>query len=345
MDERWYNKSGADSDLILVSRIRLLRNFSGWKFPNSLADAEREELCDQVQKKLTHIADSLGCSVRRTVVEQSDTIMKTALKERLLINQAALESEKPVTVYASTDEAFSMTLNGTDHIRLLISGTGQNLAALYDRIDIVDNYINSRMPYAFSKKLGFKTAGIQNVGTGMRAYYVMHLPLLSEEKSFNVLSQEIGKYGVVIKEAWSQGAKRIGGLYVLYNQRTLGLKESDIIDILTNVANRLMRQEREMREKTDPLILKDRVFRSYGVLQYAVKLDLSEACIHLSNLQLGVSMGYLKPKTTLSVYELMLGMLPGNLQIYYEKAFDEKTIKQKRAQYLQDFLKFFEIAR
>ena len=343
MDERWYHRPGENDDIIQVSRVRLLRNFKKWVFPGRMTEKDREELMTEVDTRLPRLPEILGQSIQKLRTDELTEAEKLTLQERLLINKATLEQQEKALVYASADEAFSMTVGGADHVRLLLSEHGQNLYSLYERLEQVDSYIDSRIPYAFSKKIGFKTSTLANVGTGMRAYYVMHLPLLSESRNFQTLSREMIKFGVVMKEAWISGAKTIGGLYVLYNQRTLGLQEKELMDILTNVANRLMGEERELRDKLQQLSLEDRVCRSYGILKYAKQLDFPEGCRHLSNILLGASTGLLTVKGDLSVYELMLGIFPGNLQFYYKTQADDAEVRVLRAKYLQEYLKFISL--
>ena len=338
MDERWYHRRGENDDIIQVSRVRLLRNFKDWKFPDRMSPEERADMQAAVDRRLVKLPDILGQQVQKFVTEELSDVEKQTMQERLLINKATFGQEENAVVYASEDEAFSMTVGGSDHIRLLLSEHGQTLYDLYDRLEEVDSYIDSRIPYAYSRKIGYKTSTLANVGTGMRAYYVMHLPLLSESRNFEQLSGEMAKFGVVMKEAWISGAKKTGGLYVLYNQRTLGLQEGELMDILTNVANRLMGEERDLRVKMPQLSLEDRVFRSYGVLKYARELDFPEGCRHLSNLLLGESMGILSVGNSFSIYELMLGIYPGNLQFYYGKETDQAEIRTLRASYLRAFM-------
>ncbi len=344
MDERWYHRHGENDDIIQVSRIRLLRNFKKWFFPGRMDEGMRQELLSAVDSKLPRLSEILGKGIQKLETDKLREAEKMTLQERLLINKATLEQTEKAVVYATTDEAFSMTVGGTDHLRLLLSEHGQGLYPLYDCLDEVDTYIDSRIPFAYSKQFGYKTASIDSVGTGMRAYYVMHLPLLSESRSFQALSQEMIKFGVVMKEAWISGAKKIGGLYVLYNQRTLGLQEKELMDILTNVANRLMGEERELREKYKQVFLEDRVYRSYGILKFARQLDFPEGCRHLSNLLLGASTGLLSVDEDLSIYELMLGIFPGNLQFFYKVSADDSQIRILRAEYVQEFLDKITIA-
>ena len=343
MSERWYNKPGDQDDIILVSRIRLLRNFKSYAFPDRLSPEDRNRMFAEASEKL-NLSEVVGDRIEKASSTELGPEERLAFKERMLINKAAYSSEIPFVVYASADESFSLTLNGTDHVRILLSRHGQDLSGLLSGISAIDDYIDKRMHYAFSQKLGFKTSTLANVGTGMRAYYVMHLPLLSEEQDFASLRNEIGRYGVVIKDAWDLKNHEVGGLYVLYNQRTLGLQEKDIIEILTGVSNRLMEQEREKRRNAGRIPLRDRVLRSYGILKYAVRMDLPEACTHLSNILLGISEGILSIEPSINCYELMLGIFPGNLQVYYGQSFNDEEMLVRRSDYLKKFLQYIEVS-
>ena len=337
MDERWYSRKCAD-DVILVSRVRLLRNFNEYLFPDTMKDEDREEIRERMDPLLPEMSGLLSSTVKRLVFERFSPEEKAALQERQLINKAAASTDKMIDVCASGDEAFSLTLNCTEHVRLLYSRYGNRLSELYKKVQPVDELIGRNIPYAYSERFGYKTSTIANVGTGMRAYFVMHLPLLSGTKNFTQMTEEIGRYGVVIRNAISDAGKRSMGLYVIYNHRSLGISEKAIMDILTNVAGRLAGQEREMRLNADRTQLRDRVLRSYGILKYACRMDFFESVLHLSNLLLGVSQGILHTAGDFSVYELMLGVQPGNLQVYHKSLFDEEAIKIKRADYLRHFL-------
>ena len=341
MDERWYSRKSAD-DVILVSRIRLLRNFSDYLFPDAMSEEDRTEIRERIDPLLPAMSELLGSKVKRLPFERFSPEEKAALQERQLINKAAAAADKRIDVCASSDEAFSLTLNCTEHVRLLYSRYGNRISDLYKKIRPVDELIGRGIPYSYSERFGYKTSTIANVGTGMRAYYVMHLPLLSGTKNFTQMTEEIGRYGVVIRNAISDAGKRSMGLYVIYNHRSLGITEKDIMDILTNVAGRLAGQERDMRMNADRTQLRDRVLRSYGILKYACRMDFFEGVLHLSNLLLGVAQGILHTAGDFSVYELMLGSQPGNLQVYHKTLFDEETIKIKRADYLRHFLTHIE---
>jgi len=338
MSEYWYRNSGPGSEIIIASRVRLLRNYEGRLFPGKMSEAERSEVLAKTGKEIGKISEALGEEMHRIPLEALSTEEKMALHERQIMNHAALLSTESFDLYASQNEDFSLTVNVTDHLRFLASGRGQRLQELYGKVDAASRAVEAKNPYAFDDKLGYLTSQVQNLGTGLRAYTVVHLPLLSAGKGFRKLCEDMSRYGVLIREAWTKDAQGAGGLFVLYNQRTLGLSEKDILSFVAGITDRIADNEMKLREHIPHIQLKDMVYRSYGILQYASLLDLQEACRHLSNLLLGEALGMVRCDGDLTIYELLLGVFPGNLQVFLNTNCTSAEMKEKRSSYIRAFL-------
>jgi len=338
MSNYWYRDSGPESDLVIASRVRLLRNYDGRMFPGKMSQAERSEVLLRTEEASEKLAGTLGVELNRVPLDTLSPEQKMALHERQIMNHSALLSTDDIGLFSSADEAFSLTVNCTDHLRFLSSGWGKILPELYERVSAAAAVIGDKTPYAFDEKLGYLTSQIENLGTGMRAYTVVHLPLLSAGKGFQKLCQDMSRCGVLLREAWTRDAQGTGGLYVLYNQRTLGMTEREILSFVTGVTDRLAENERRLRVNIPRIQLRDMVYRSYGILEYASLLDLGEACRHLSNLMLGESLGLLRCEGSLTLYELLLGVFPGNLQVFLNSAAGSAELKEKRSAYIRAFL-------
>ena len=76
-------------------------------------------------------------------------------------------------------------VNEEDHLRLQCLVSGLRLRGV-ERVDRLDEELGEQLPYAFHQEFGFLTSCPTNVGTGLRASVLMHLPGL-------VLTKEIGK--------------------------------------------------------------------------------------------------------------------------------------------------------
>lgn len=338
---KWYEEAGNEDDIVVVSRIRLLRNVKGHLFPARLSAEEKQELNQSIFKGLKILPTRFGQSFETCTLDEFSDTHKMALKERQVINQTALESDSSIGVSLSADESISVTTNANDHIRILVSKSGLDLETAWETANQADDAINESMEYAFDEKLGYMTAFPTNLGTGMRAYLILHLPLLSASRKFRALMDGISRYGVAVKGAFGEGNDNPGSLFVLYNQKTLGVSEKEIIQVLTKVAGQLASQERAVRSHSVEAHrneIEDCIYRSYGILKYARSISFKDAMNYLSQLRWGMEMNILPIEKTIPCYQLMLGAQPANLQVMYDKPMDQTELGRARASYLRKFL-------
>lgn len=189
------------------------------------------------------------------------------------------------------------------------------------------------MDYAFDEKRGYLTACPTNVGTGMRASVMMHLPALSMTQQINRMIPAINQLGLVVRGIYGEGSEALGSIFQISNQITLGKSEEDIVEDLHSVVKQLIDQERKARETLmhrSSVRLEDRIFRSYGVLTNSRIIESKEAAKCLSDLRLGIDLGLIDhiPRTILN--ELVILTQPGFLQQYAETTLspDERDVRR-----------------
>lgn len=263
---------------------------------------------------------------------------RRALRERRILNSATVAKKGPVGIMLSTEEDTGLIFNGDDHIRLQLLAPGLKLEELWKRANQADDYISVRFPYAFDEKYGYLTSFPTNVGTGLKASAVVHLPTLSLGRKFQNLISEMSRFGASVKGLYGEGNENYGALYEISNQKTLGLTEKEIIDLVTRVAGQLNSQESKVRAlsiKNHRLEREDEVYKSYGVLKYARRLSMKDAMSFLSQLMTGVSDGLLELAEPCAIYRLMLGIQPANLQKLSDRPLGKEDLDVARAGYLR----------
>ncbi len=261
-----------------------------------------------------------------------------ALKERRILNSSILAKKSPVGLMLSEKEDVSLVLNGTDHIRLQVLSAGMHLNECYQTAERIDDYINARFPYAFDDKYGYLTSFPTNVGTGLRASVIIHLPSLSLGKKFGSLLSDMSRFGVSVKGVYGEGRENYGALYEISNQTTMGRTEKELIELVARVAGQLNDQENQVRQmalESHRLEREDEVYKSYGVLKYARRLSMKEAQTFLSQLMAGVADGILELSEPCPVYRLMLGIQTANLQKLSDRPLDKEELDMVRAAYLR----------
>ena len=335
---KWFEKVDQKRPEIVSSRVRLVRNWSQYAFPSRLPQKESAEMLHRLEMGLQNLGSLDGKHYEYRNLGELGELEKKALQERRVFNSTIASKKTPAGLILSEDEDTAIVLNGTDHIRLHMFSSGLHLDELWTRCDQMDDFINARFPYAFNKKYGYLTSFPTNVGTGMRASVVLHLPTLSLGKKFNGLVAEMGRFGASIRGMYGEGSENYGALYEISNQKTLGMTEKEIVDLVNRVALQLLAQERQVRKMTlekRRLEYADEVYKSYGVLKYARRMSAKDAMIFLSRIMSGIVDGILETEESCAVYRMMLGIQPANLQSLSKKPLGKEELDEARADYIR----------
>ena len=339
--EKWYEVPGNADSNVVYSRIRLVRNWAEYPFPGKMTKEQSMELTERLCEGLKDIASVDQGSYRFSYLHQTTDLEKQALSERRVINKSIAKKNAPAGLILSEDERVGIALNGDDHIRIQVMEKGLNLAECYKKADMVDDYIGEHFDYAFDEKYGYLTAFPTNVGTGLRASVVVHLPMLSRRKNFNSLVADMGRFGTSIRGVFGEGSENFGSLYRISNQKTLGQTEKDIVDLVNKAAMELDAQEKRLRRDAlvqHPVICADESFKSYGVLKYARRLSRKDSMEFLSQIMAGVNSGILETSEPCSIYALLLGVQPANLLSHADRPLNKEELEVARADFLRAHL-------
>ncbi len=338
---KWYEQAGLDGQNILCSRVRLARNFNEYVFPAKLPAEDGRELVKRVCASLEKLDFLDRYQVSLQNLEQMGDLDRRALRDRRILNSAVVERKAPMALALSEREDVSLVINGADHVRIQVMEAGLGLSEAYGIADAIDDEINARYPYAFDEKYGYLTSYPTNVGTGMRASVIVHLPSLSQGKKFPAMIQDMGRFGIKIRGVHGEGRENYGALYEIANQKTLGQTEQELLELVAQVAGQLSDQENQVRRHTlehHRIVREDEAYKSYGVLRYARSLSMKEAMTYLSQLLAGISDGLLTMETPCSIYGLMMSIQPASLQKASDHPLGKEEIHMARADFLRRHL-------
>lgn len=338
---KWYEKeSNSSNGIIISSRIRLARNLDNYPFPNIIPDEVAKQMIEDVKEAI--FAANTGS---KTIFEEVNMVEvgkvdKIAMMERHVISPLFIGIKKPIALIISDDESMSIMINEEDHLRIQSMQIGMNLSGALDKANKVDDLLEERLNYAFDERFGYLTSCPTNIGTGLRASYMVHLPALEITGQLKFLFDAIGKFGLTVRGIYGEGSDAQGSIYQISNQVTLGMNEQEIIDNLTTVTNQIVEQELVVRSKFKGdrrLEFEDAIYRSYGILTNARVLSSKEAMTLLSDIKLGFELGILKSKEEkkINVFELMTRIQPANLQKLGIKQLTLKERDIERANYLR----------
>lgn len=287
---KWYQKSGAEGDVVISTRVRLARNLHKVPFPASMSREQRKLVADKAAGAAVKLENTIGRLEFRQMqgMPQREAL---SMAERHLVSPEFSRCEEGSALLLSADESVSIMVNEEDHFRIQVMCAGLDLDAAYRKADELDTALDAELHFAFDDRLGYLTQCPTNLGTGMRASIMLHLPALEERGMLQQLAGTVAKLGLTIRGLYGEGSKPEGAIYQLSNQVTLGISEQAAIENLKGIAFQIIREERAAREQLcrNPRF-EDRVWRSLGILRTARLLGHDEFMALISNLRVGVAL-------------------------------------------------------
>jgi len=335
----WVSGKGPEDDIVLSSRIRLARNLSKYSFPNKAGKEDKKK----VRKAVAEAVLSQN-TVKLHYINLADLpeLEREVLIEKHLISPLLAQKGMEKGVFLDDNEKVSVMINEEDHIRIQILSPGFQLDENWKMADEFDDVLEKNLDYSFSEKWGYLTSCPTNVGTGLRASVMLHLPVLSLTNNIKKMLEAVSKLGLAVRGIYGEGSEVAGNIYQISNQVTLGHSEIDIIDNLESVTEKIIEQERKAREsllQEKSIELRDTISRSYGTLKYAYRISSEEALRLLSNVKLGSDLGLLKQVDRRVMSELMILIRPAHVQKIHGQELNTIERDIKRAELIQTRLK------
>jgi protein arginine kinase len=315
----WMSAEGPDSDIVLSSRIRLARNIEQFKFPFAFSNEEASQVIQTIKNRMQDRSFSKADEMDLLIMEDLQPLQRRVLVEKHLISPHLAETSSHGACLLSENEEVSIMLNEEDHIRIQVLFPGFQIKEALEMANEIDDWIEDYVDYAYDETVGYLTSCPTNVGTGLRASVMMHLPGLVLTQQMNRIIPAINQLGLVVRGIYGEGSEALGNIFQVSNQITLGKSEIEIIEDLMGVVSQIVSQERNSREvlkKASGIQLENRVWRSFGVLAHSRIIESKEAASCLSDVRLGIDMGYIENISRNILTELMIVTQPGFLQQY-----------------------------
>lgn len=339
--ENWINSKNKDKGIVLSSRIRLARNISKVPFPDRLSNEQGRQIVNNISNKFLSDKNTKE-KFRCIYLWENDKNSNVEYLERHLISKKLIENRSKSAFLLNENETISIMLNEEDHIRLQGISNGFNLMNAYEELNKIDDILEENINYAFDEKLGYLTACPTNLGTGMRASVMVHLPALSMSNEMGRVLNALTQIGITIRGMFGEGSKALGDLYQISNQITLGISENDIISNLNAVVNQILNQEKLSREqimKKYKYELEDKIYRSLGILENAVILDEDECLKLISSVRMGVEMDIIKDVNIRNLDALLINTQAASLRRIYNKNLSNEEEEIIRADYVKNNLR------
>jgi protein arginine kinase len=338
----WLRGEGPHHQIVISSRVRLARNLRNRAFPGWAKKAERTAILELIKPRvedLPEMQDSFSEGL-----QELTPVEKQVLVERHLISREHAAKGVGSGVVMNRKQTLSVMINEEDHLRMQAIRSGLQLKQAHKLVDKIDSALESKLDFAYDQRLGYLTACPTNVGTGMRASAMLHLPGLVLSELINQVIQAVSKIGLAVRGLYGEGTEAMGNLFQISNQTTLGEKEDEIIARLSKVIETIIEKEHDARQvliQKKPNTLWDQIGRAYGVLTFAHAMSSKEALNLLSIIKLGVDLGAFPEDRRLPIDELFIDTQPAHLQKSSQQKLNAEERDHLRAQIIRERLKVF----
>lgn len=325
----WYSEKN-DNDIMVSTRVRIARNIKKYPFPNMMSEKDAKGVCDDVKSAIFNSNSSLAGDFEYLQLSKTNPVNIRALTEQHFISPDLAKS-KFGSVLINKDRTMSIMVNEEDHIRLQVILSGLKLKEAWETASKVDDLIEESVEYAFDEELGYLTACPTNLGTGLRASVMMHLPALTMTREISKIISSAGGLGIAVRGIYGEGSEALGNLYQISNQITMGSTEEELIAKVENIAKQIEGYEREARKnllKNNKTALENRVWRSYGILKYSREISSKEAKALISDVILGKALNIIDEEVKAPLVELMVKTEPAVITDGKDMGAAERDIKR-----------------
>lgn len=339
----WLDASGPSSHLVLSTRIRLARNLATYAFGSRTSLTDREAILSNVVGAARETVSLRNALTFR--LDQLDRDDRQLLHERHLVSKelAGVEEQAAVRPGAAllVQERVGAMLNEEDHLRLQGLRSGFDLEAAYQDVERLDVELGQRLSFAFHPEFGYLTSCPTNVGTGLRASVLIHLPGLVLTKEISKVLQGLAQVGLTFRGLYGEGSEVVGNFFQLSNQTTLGKSEQELLDHLGKMVRQVIEYEEQARavlQRDVPTIIEDKVWRAYGLLRHARSLSFDETMNLLSGVRLGVGLGLVNRCGMYGLNKLLVHTQPAHLAALEGVRPDDPDLSVRRARYVRALL-------
>jgi protein arginine kinase len=336
---KWFAEPGPQGQAILSTRVRLARNVRGLRFPPRALPEELDGVLTRVAHAAAQIPGLRGGSF--FAMEQLSAVERQFLLERHLASHDLASDGAHRGLCCSADEGLAVLVNEEDHLRIQSLRPGFQLDACFAAADALEEEIEAHIEYAFADDFGYLTACPTNVGTGLRASVLIHLPALVLTRRMKKVLGGVAQVGLAVRGFYGEGTDVLGHFFQISNQTTLGEKESQTLLNLERVVHQLLEHEARARD----LLLKDagdqitdKVRRAYGTLSQAHLLSAEETIALTSALRLGLALDLDGLPDVATINELLLCAQPAHLQLRLGQTLDTAARRRARAHFVRERL-------
>lgn len=336
-----YKREDGDKDVVVSVRVRLARNLDKTPFPGRCTAEAKRQIAEKIKNALS--SDKFNFTDMTSLSKEE----RECFAESRNVSRDFISSpEGGMLITSKSSPNLFVMVNEEDHIRAQAIYDRMALDEAFDEIMRFDDTLEdalskSSLSLAFDKDLGYLTSCPSNIGCGLRASVMLHLPALSMSGKIQSLGEALGKLGCNLRGSYGEGSQSAGTLYQISNRSSKGKTEKEIMESFKRICGEVIETERKERialYKKNALSLEDKIMRAYGTMRYARRIPSKELTELYAYVRLGISLGLEELPTYEALDRLAVELMPAHLSLSDRSADDPYARDTIRADKLRAML-------
>lgn len=222
---------------VLSSRIRLARNIADVAFPSRQSEEDAQKIITMVRDCIDDLSEKTNRHWDFFMMEEIPDVERHVLKERHIISPEFACSGNGRALLVRDDGEIVVMINEEDHLRIQCVKDGLALESAYKEAQCIDEMLQIKLNYAYRNDIGYLTSCPTNVGTGLRASVMMHLPAIGMYDKMPKAIDALSMVGLIVRGMYGEGSNVFGDIYQISNQITMGIDETSTIEKLDPCAD------------------------------------------------------------------------------------------------------------
>lgn len=271
----WLSPEAPQSDVVLSTRARALRNLRGYRFPHAASVPELQQIMGQI---------AAAAGSKFDVLRQETWAERAYLLGCRLISPEFRWAEPGRALLLDKPRSFAAMVNEEDHLRMQSLLPGWSFDAAVRLLEDSVEYFENRLEFAWSEEFGYLAASPYNAGEGIRFSTMCHLIGLANAKRLTSSMRALASQGIVVRGLFGESSRAVGAFVQVSITR---YSPSEFV----GAVEYLIREEREARESLSAASLSVKVQQARDFAVSSRSLSLSEALRVLAWVRLGASLG------------------------------------------------------
>jgi len=327
----WISTDSPMVDVVVGIEAYAIRNLENNPFPMTLQKDLRHEICDEICYGIDGIFET------RDMVSELNIMERQYHWERFHIPYRLVAQPGGALLLLSSDESLTAIISGIDYVTLRLYSGNADFNWAVSELDVVLNRLNENHEWAFHNRYGYLSSNPAFCGNGFILSILSHLPGIVLANRMNELKKIINAHGLGIGGIWGGGIESVTPFIRIYTRKLIGKNKERLQEDVGIACNAIVELERESRNRlleTNELILKDKVYRAYGIAAYAGFLERWEFISILSSFRLGATLALL-PLSVRSIDEMLILGQQAHIAKKYAQLSTPIEISEYRARFLR----------